>query len=64
MATREQIEAAAAAIANARSARHGAPQVANVLELLRRLPGGKLYNELLDDARAALEAAESTKPSA
>lgn len=44
---------AAAAIANARGGRRGAPPITNVLEVLP----SKLFNEVMDDARAALEAA-------
>lgn len=61
MADQKQIAAAAAAIANARSARRGAPVVSNVLELLQKLPGGKIYDELMEDAAAALEAAEQVR---
>lgn len=58
MATEKHIEAAAAAIANARAARRGAPAVSNVLVLLKTINGGKLYDEVMEDARAALDAAE------
>lgn len=54
--TEAQVRAAAAAIANARAGRRGVPPIVNVLELLERtLP--KLYREVIEDARAALEAA-------
>jgi hypothetical protein len=53
----EEIEAAAAAIANARGARRGVPAVANILEVLQGFAGGKLYREVMQDAEAALEAA-------
>ncbi|HEX8851255.1 MAG TPA: hypothetical protein VF761_17145 [Gemmatimonadaceae bacterium] len=59
--TDEQIRAAAAAIANARAGRRGAPPVSNVLDILKGLQGaatgGSLYDEVMDDARVALEAA-------
>lgn len=58
MPTSREIEAAAAAIANARGARRGAPALSNILEVLRRISGGKLYREVMEDAQAALEAAE------
>jgi hypothetical protein len=57
VASETEIEAAAAAIANARGGRRGAPAVSNILELLRRIQGGKLFDEVMEDARAALEAA-------
>jgi hypothetical protein len=52
----EMIERVAAAIANRRAGRRGAPAVSNVLEVLRHLNGGKLYDEVMDDARAVIEA--------
>lgn len=58
MPTERQVEAAAAAIANARGGRRGAPAVNNILELLQRISDGKLYREVMEDARAALKAAE------
>lgn len=48
-----EIEAAANAIANARGARRGVPQVTNVLSLL----SDKLRDEMTEDAVAALRAA-------
>jgi malic enzyme len=54
--TREMIEAAAAAIANARGGRRGAPEIRNVLEILP----AKLKAEVLEDAEAALTAALAT----
>jgi malic enzyme len=54
--TREMIEAAAAAIANARGGRRGAPEIRNVLEILP----AKLMAEVLEDAEAALTAALAT----
>lgn len=48
-----RLRAAAAAIANERGGRHGLPPIANVLDLLPQ----KLLDEVLEDARAALEAA-------
>lgn len=58
MAMTQEIEAAAAAIANARAGRRGAPAVTNVLTILKGINGGRLYDEVIEDARAALEAAE------
>jgi hypothetical protein len=55
--TDRQVEAAAAAIANTRAGRKGAPPISNVLELLRSSPRlMHLYTEIMEDARAALEA--------
>lgn len=48
-----QVEAAAAAIANARAGRRGAPHIANVLDILPP----KLKTEVLEDAEAAVAAA-------
>jgi hypothetical protein len=48
---------AAAAIANLRGASRGAPAISNVLELIKHLRGG-LYEQLIETARVALEAAE------
>lgn len=50
--TRGMIEAAAAAIANARGGRRGAPEIRNVLTILPE----KLLAEILEDAEAALKA--------
>lgn len=50
--TREMIEAAAGAIANARGGRRGAPQIRNVLRILPE----KLLEEVLEDAEVALTA--------
>lgn len=52
--TPEQIEQAAAAIANARGGRRGMPPISNVLEMLP----ANLVEEVTEDARAALEAVE------
>ena len=46
---------AAAAIANARAARRGAPSIANILEILP----AKLFREVVEDAQAALDAASA-----
>jgi len=54
--TREMIEAAAAAIANARGGRRGAPEIVNVLDILPE----KLLAEVMEDAEAALKAALAT----
>lgn len=59
MPTQSQIEAAAAAIANARAGRRGAPPITNVLDMLKRMSGGRLYDEVIEDAKAALAAAET-----
>lgn len=56
--TREMIEAAAA-IANARAGRRGAPPIANILEALERV-SPKLLVEVTEDAEAALKAAFAT----
>lgn len=53
MADRQQrITLAAAAIANARGGRRGAPQIANILDILP----DKLKSEVTEDAEAALDA--------
>jgi len=51
----EMAERVAAAIANRRAGRRGAPAVSNVLDVLKMIKGGKLYDEVMDDARAAIE---------
>jgi hypothetical protein len=51
---------AAAAIANTRGARHGIPSISNVLDM----PPPSLRAEVLEDARAALEAAAALPPPA
>ena len=56
-----EIEAAAAAIANARSGRRGAPAIDHILDVLRRIQGGKLFDEVMEDARAALDAAAKVR---
>jgi predicted aconitase len=53
---REELLIAAAAIANARALRRGAAPSANVLAMLRPFGGGRLYEEVLEDAAAALRA--------
>lgn len=58
--TDEQVTAAAAAIANTRGARRGAPPVSNILELLQQMQvsgRASLYDDVMEEARAALEAA-------
>lgn len=50
-----QIRAAAAAIANTRGARRGAPPIANVLDLLPQ----KLLHEIVEEAKTAVEAAQA-----
>lgn len=51
--TPAMIEAAAAAIANARGGRRGVPEIVNILDMLPE----KLRDEVLEDAEAALKAA-------
>lgn len=51
--TADQVKRAAAAIANARAGRRGAPTITNVLEILPQ----NLLLEVTLDAKAALEAA-------
>lgn len=63
MATPQEIEAAAAGIANARGARRGVPEISNILDLLEKMPGRKLYDEVMDDADAALKAVEKLRRS-
>lgn len=53
MATGSQIRSAAAAIANARGGRKGVPVISNILDVLPP----KLVDEVLEDAKAALDAA-------
>ncbi|MFK5597632.1 hypothetical protein ACFZ8E_11565 [Methylobacterium sp. HMF5984] len=48
-----RVAAAAAAIANARGGRRGAPEIANILDILPR----KLFDEVVEDAEAAIQAA-------
>jgi hypothetical protein len=59
-ATSEEVEAAAAAIANARCMRRGAPPFSNVLDVLRLLPG-KLLDEVMEDAKAAIDAVDELR---
>jgi len=59
--TDEMIETAAAAIANARAGRRGAPPVSNVMELLdAAFP--KTASDCRDDARAVLRTIASERP--
>jgi hypothetical protein len=54
----EAVRAAAAAIANCRGMRRGVPAVANILEMLQSMPRTRhLYDEVMEDAREALQAA-------
>lgn len=48
------VKAAAAAIANSRGGRRGVPPITNILDLLP----AKLLEDVMEDARAAIEAAE------
>jgi len=54
------IEAAAAAIANARGGRRGAPPIRNILEMPEQL-SPKLLAQVVEDAEAALTAALRTR---
>lgn len=60
--TEAEVLAAAAAIANARAGRRGSPHIVNVLDVLRGFKDGKLYREVVEDARAALKAARAVEP--
>lgn len=54
------VRGAAAALANARAGRRGAPPVSNILDVLQQMQvGGKasIYDDLMEDARAALAGA-------
>lgn len=53
-----RLREAAAAIANARAGRRGAPAIANVLDILPP----KLFDEVVEDAMAALDAAAIFTP--
>lgn len=53
-----RLREAASAIANARAGRRGAPPISDVLDLLPT----KLFEEIVEDARAALDAAASATP--
>ena len=53
-----RLRGAAAAIANARAGRRGAPAIANVLDILPP----KLFDEVVEDAMAALDAAAIFTP--
>ena len=53
----DAIRAAAAAIANSRGNRRGAPDIVNVLEMLQANGLKHLYDEVMEDAEAALRAA-------
>mgnify|MGYP001583306327 CR=1 FL=1 len=54
----DQIRRAAAAIANARGNRRGVPSIVNILDILP----AKLLDEVMEDARVALEAAAPPGP--
>ncbi len=59
-----RVKAAAAAIANLRAGRQGVPPISNVLELLQASPKlQRLYDEVMEDARVALEAAARIRKS-
>lgn len=60
MLTPGQIQAAAAAIANARGGRRGVPAVSNILDVLP----ANLRQEVMEDAEAALKAAFPPAPPA
>lgn len=53
-----RLQAAAAAIANARGMRRGAPTISNILDALPQ----KLFAEVVEDAQAALDAADAAAP--
>ncbi len=56
------VEAGAAAIANARASRRGVPPISNILVFLRTRPILRhLYEEAIDDARAAIAAADAVR---
>lgn len=56
------VEAAAAAIANARAIRRGVPSMSNVLVFLRTNPTlAHLYDEVMEDARVAIAAADAIR---
>jgi hypothetical protein len=52
----ERVTLAAAAIANCRGGRRGAPAVSNILAILRSSGLGDLYDEVMEDAEAAMKA--------
>lgn len=58
--TQKEIRAAAAAMANARGNRRGVPSITNILEMLPK----KLFDEVMEDAAAALEASARAKAEA
>jgi hypothetical protein len=60
MPSPKEIEAAAAAISNARAVRKGGPAVINILDILKQVESPELA-EVMDDASAALEAAEAVR---
>ena len=55
--SQKEIRAAASAIANARGNRRGVPTIVKVLEMLPK----KLFDEVMEDAEAALKAAAEAK---
>lgn len=55
-ASEDQLKCVAASIANARGGRRGAPAVSNILDVLKTISSGKLYDEVMDDASAVLTA--------
>jgi hypothetical protein len=55
--THKEIRAAATAIANARGNRRGVPTITNILEALPK----KLFDGVMEDAEAALNAAAQAK---
>ncbi len=54
----ERVRRAAAALANARLARVGVPPISNVLEFLQSVSGGQPFHQVMEDAEAALTAAD------
>jgi len=57
MITQGMVEKAAAAIANARGGRRGAPPITNLLEILAEADP-EVHAQVLDDARVALESVD------
>ncbi len=56
------VEAGASAIANARASRRGMPPISNILVFLRTRPTlSHFYDEALEDARAAIAAADAVR---
>jgi hypothetical protein len=54
--TKPMVESVASAIANCRVRRDGFPVVCNVLEMLKVVRDGSLYDDLMEEARVAIDA--------